>query len=216
VNATESGGSPARDERGAVLDQIGQEIRTLRRLRGLTMKELARRTGKTTGFISQLERGLSRASLTTLQDLADALEVPLAWLFRAGDDDDAESAERRYVLRRERRRPRAPTRHGSTEYLALEDFLATPASAANMGLGITRFRAGGGSGGEPEKVDYGFFALLREGELELSVDGETIGLGAGDAFYVPARTPYRLVNRGSGEAEFVWVATPHGVKPRST
>jgi len=214
VNTTESG-SPARDERSAVLDQIGQEIRTLRRLRGLTMKELARRTGKTTGFISQLERGLSRASLATLQDLADALEVPLAWLFRAGDDDEAQSAERRYVLRRARRRPRAPTRHGSTEYLALEDFLATPASAANMGIGITRFRTGGGTG-EPEKVDYGFFALLREGELELTVDGETIPLGAGDAFYVPARTPYRLVNRGTGEAEFVWVATPHGVRPPST
>ena len=75
-------------ERNAMLDQIGQEIRTLRRLRGMTMKDLAQRTGKTIGFISQIERGLSRASLATLQDLADALEVPLAWLFRAGDEDD--------------------------------------------------------------------------------------------------------------------------------
>ncbi len=198
------------EERNAMLAQIGQEIRTLRRLRGMTMKDLAERTGKTIGFISQIERGLSRASLTTLQDLSDALDVPLAWLFRAGDeDDDGESAEKRYVLRKERRRPRAPTSHGTTEYLGMDDFLATPASYANMGLGITRFRIGGGSGKAPEKVEFGFIGLTREGAMTLEIDGETIDLAAGDAFYVPARTPYRLVNRGSQEAEFVWVAVPH-------
>ncbi len=197
-------------ERSAMLAQIGQEIRTLRRLRGMTMKDLAQRTGKTIGFISQIERGLSRASLGTLQDLSDALEVPLAWLFRAGDEDDgAESAEKRYVLRKDRRRPRAPTSHGTTEYLGMDDFLATPASYANMGLGITRFRAGGGTGKTPEKVEFGFIGLTREGAMTLEIDGETIDLAAGDAFYVPSRTPYRLINQGKDEAEFVWVAVPH-------
>jgi len=207
VTASESDEGRAPELRNAMLAQIGQEIRTLRRLRGMTMKDLAERTGKTIGFISQVERGLSRPSLATLQDLAEALGVPLAWLFRAGDDeDDAESAERRYVLRRERRRPRAPTSHGTTEYLGMDDFLATPASFRHMGLGITRFRVGGGTGRGEEKVEFGFIGLVREGEVALRIDGETIELAQGDAFYVPARTPYRVVNRGAGEAEFVWVA----------
>ena len=210
MNAAADDKGSGAGERNAMLDQVGQEIRTLRRLRGMTMKDLAQRTGKTIGFISQVERGLSRASLATLQDLAEALEVPLAWLFRAGDEDDAaESAEKRYVLRKERRRPRAPTSHGTTEYLGMDDFLATPASYANMGLGITRFRAGGGTGKAPEKVEFGFIGLVREGAMALSIDGETIALAAGDAFYVPARTPYRLANTAGEEAEFVWVAVPH-------
>lgn len=207
MSTTDRDKAAAIEVRNEMLAQIGQEIRTLRRLRGMTMKDLAEQTGKTIGFISQVERGLSRPSLATLQDLAEALGVPLAWLFRAGDpEDDAESAERRYVLRRERRRPKAPTRHGTTEYLGMDDFLATPAGFRHMGLGITRFKPGGGTGQAEEKVEFGFIGLVREGEVALSIDGETIELGEGDAFYVPARTPYRLANRGKQEAEFVWVA----------
>jgi len=210
VNETNRDKQTGPEQRSAVLAQIGQEIRTLRRLRGMTMKDLAERIGKTIGFISQVERGLSRPSLATLQDCSDALDVPLAWLFRSGDEDDAaESAEKRYILRRERRRPKAPTRHGTTEYLGMDDFLATPESYRNMGLGITRFRAGGGTGATEEKVEFGFIGLLREGEMALTIDGETIALNQGDAFYVPARTPYRLANRAQAEAEFVWVAVPH-------
>lgn len=211
MNQTKPDKAAEPELRNEILVQMGQEIRTLRRLRGMTMKDLAERTGKTIGFISQVERGLSRPSLATLQDLSDALEVPLAWLFQAGDEESAaERAETRYVLRRNRRRPTAPTSQGTTDYLAMDDFLATPDATRNMGLGITRFRTGGGTGATPEKVEFGFIGLLRAGEVALEIDGETIRLAEGDAFYVPARTPYRIVNRGSAEAEFVWVTAPHG------
>ncbi|WP_204280716.1 helix-turn-helix domain-containing protein, partial [Serratia marcescens] len=43
-----------------VLANLGEEIRRLRRSRGLRVTELAARIDRSVGFVSQIERGLSK------------------------------------------------------------------------------------------------------------------------------------------------------------
>ena len=61
---------------------IGERIRELRNQNGLTQEELADRTELTKGFISQLERGLSSASVATLSDIVTCLGTNLSEFFR--------------------------------------------------------------------------------------------------------------------------------------
>lgn len=81
---------------------LGQRIRSLRRLRGLTQAELADLTKKTARTISNLEGGRAGAPIETLQSIADKLNVELRDLFegvtpRRRKNDDRVEAENRII-----------------------------------------------------------------------------------------------------------------------
>jgi DNA-binding NtrC family response regulator len=60
---------------------IGRQIRELRKTRGLTLKQLARRTKLSVSLLSQIERAESSASVSSLYKVATALDVRLTDLF---------------------------------------------------------------------------------------------------------------------------------------
>lgn len=55
--------------------RIGEIIRARREELGLTQEQLAEQIGKSTGYIGQLERGLSMSSLSTLKQLINVLSL---------------------------------------------------------------------------------------------------------------------------------------------
>src|SRR6056297_720849 len=61
---------------------IGREVRELRRARSMTVADLAGVTGLSVGMLSKIENGVTSPSLTTLQALSAALELPLTAFFR--------------------------------------------------------------------------------------------------------------------------------------
>jgi transcriptional regulator with XRE-family HTH domain len=68
---------PPNSEEALENESIGSRVRSLRRLRGLTIKELAERTDSSMGFVSELENNPQRSmSLQRLKAFAKALEVP--------------------------------------------------------------------------------------------------------------------------------------------
>ncbi|ACY17646.1 response regulator [Haliangium ochraceum] len=60
---------------------IGRNIRELRKTRGLTLKQLSRRTNLSVSLLSQIERAESSASVSSLFKVATALDVPITELF---------------------------------------------------------------------------------------------------------------------------------------
>ena len=65
----------------SIEEQIGAKIRNLRNQNGLTQEELADRTELTKGFISQMERGLTAPSVSTLLDIVECLGTNLSDFF---------------------------------------------------------------------------------------------------------------------------------------
>ncbi|MQA03574.1 MAG: helix-turn-helix domain-containing protein [Streptosporangiales bacterium] len=57
---------------------LGQRLRHARQRRGWTLAELSRATGRTSSQLSQVENGKREPRLSMLQQLADALEVPMS------------------------------------------------------------------------------------------------------------------------------------------
>lgn len=73
--------SVATDAR-SLADGIGRRLAAYRAERGLRVAELAREVGVTPSLISQIERGQSRPSVSTLFAIAQALAVPVDAFFR--------------------------------------------------------------------------------------------------------------------------------------
>jgi transcriptional regulator with XRE-family HTH domain len=75
-------GSSAAPVREMTLEEsLGAQIRLLRRRADLTGSELASTAGISLGMLSKIETGQISASLTTLQAVCGALNVPLSHLF---------------------------------------------------------------------------------------------------------------------------------------
>jgi len=66
---------------------IGREVRYLREKLGLNAGELANLTGVSIGMISKIENGKTSPSLSTLQALADRLDVPVTSFFRKYEEE---------------------------------------------------------------------------------------------------------------------------------
>lgn len=64
---------------------IAVQVRRLRQARGLTLADLAALTGVSTPMLSKIENASISCSLTTLDRLADAFDVPVTSLFRGAD-----------------------------------------------------------------------------------------------------------------------------------
>ena len=60
---------------------IGRSIRELRKARGLTLKQMSRRTKLSVSLLSQIERAESSASVSSLFKVATALDVRITELF---------------------------------------------------------------------------------------------------------------------------------------
>lgn len=69
-------------QKGGFVFEVGQRLRALREERQISLRELARQSGISANALSQIERGLTAPSITTLAKLSDALEVPVTALFR--------------------------------------------------------------------------------------------------------------------------------------
>lgn len=67
--------------------EIGEKIKQLRVMKGLTQEELADRAELSKGFISQVERDLTSPSIATLMDILQCLGVTVSEFFTEEPDE---------------------------------------------------------------------------------------------------------------------------------
>ncbi|MFO7585282.1 MAG: XRE family transcriptional regulator [Anaerolineales bacterium] len=78
---------------------IGKRLNRRRTILGLSLRELADKTDLTASFLSQLERGVTNASLNSLQKISDALNVPMMYfLSEAPSESPIVRADNRPVM----------------------------------------------------------------------------------------------------------------------
>src|SRR5215813_12666673 len=87
--ATTSQGERAPAGGGDLAGDIGRRLAAHRAQRGMRVAELAREVGVTPSLISQIERGMSRPSVSTLFAIAQALDVPVDAFFREPEQSAA-------------------------------------------------------------------------------------------------------------------------------
>ena len=182
---------------GARAHGVGADLRALRRARGLTLAALARRIGRSVGWLSQVERDLAQPTISDLRRLAEALGQPLSFFFGV---PEAPAGERGYVVRAGARRALGSAAEGLVEELLSPDLAGSFeivrsvfAPGAERREFVTR---------PTEEAGY-----LVSGTLELFVGARRFRLGPGDSFRFRAE-PFRWRNPGREPAVAVWVIAP--------
>jgi transcriptional regulator with XRE-family HTH domain len=94
---------------------VGHQLRELRTGRGLSIRTLAEVSGLNVNTLSLIENGKTSPSVSTLQQLAMALGVPITAFF------EAEAPQKRIVYQKAGQRRRAAFSHGTLEDLAWAD-----------------------------------------------------------------------------------------------
>jgi transcriptional regulator with XRE-family HTH domain len=174
---------------------LGQRIRELRAVRGLTLTALAEEAGLSTGLISQVERGLSDPSLETLRRVAKVLDVPIFSLFQR----DGGTAVQ--VVRWNRRMKDKSLDH---------DIVYSRISPGRGRLEMLHGHLGPGSASaaEPWSHPSEECVLVLCGAMIVEVAGEEYELGKGDSCYLDSGLPHRYRNPHATPAEFIVSVTP--------
>ncbi len=171
--------------RGAESVDVGQRLRLLREERDISMRALARRSGLSANALSMIERGLTSPSVSTLNKLATALEVPITAFFRQ------EPAREQVVFRKAAERNRVPFADGLIEGLGGESFVGkVEAFVLSM--------ESGSSSGPHGMIHTGHeLVFCLRGTLEYEVDGQIYLLEPGDNLIFAAQLMHRWRNPGN-------------------
>jgi len=176
---------------------LGLDVRGLRKSRNLTLNELALRIGRSVGFLSQVERGLSSPSIDDLRAIATALDVPTSWFFV---HDGAGEHERGVIVRAGSRRALGTEETGIVEELLSPDLggsfeVLRSVFAPGSEMKDPVFR-------ETEEAGY-----IVSGQLDIWIDEQFFSLNPGDSFRFDHK-PYRWRNSGAEPTVVVWIVSP--------
>jgi transcriptional regulator with XRE-family HTH domain len=178
---------------------IGPRVKALREAEGLSLRDLAERSGVSAPMLSQVERGETSPTLAVAARIAAGLELRLSQLLRL-DEGGAVSI----VRAAERRRGRGSRGHAV-------EVLTPPLPGQRAELSRHTLAAGAHTGGpgDPPMHEPGSreIALVEVGSVVLHIDGEAHELAAGDTVTFDADLPHHFDNPGSAPAAILAVVS---------
>lgn len=175
---------------------VGARVKALRDSMGLSLRDLAERSGVSAPMLSQVERGETSPTLAVAGRIASGLELTLSQLLRLDE------AEHVVVVRQGEGRTRERSGHRVEE-------LTPPLPGQRADVSRHALDPGAATGGpnDPPLHEPGAreTAVVLAGEPTLVIDGAEHHLHSGDAVTFDADLPHRFENRGGELAEFVAV-----------
>ncbi len=175
---------------------VARKLRELRSKQGLSLRSLAERSGLNVNTLSLIENGKSSPSVSTLQQLASALGVPIGTFFETA------SEQKQVVFTPADSRPLAA--FGSTRMFNLGKDLA----GRFVQPFLMTLQAGMGSG-EQMIVHSGHeFIYCLNGILRYQIDQQEYNLQAGDSLLFEAHLPHCWENTSDVETQFLLILFP--------
>lgn len=172
---------------------IGRRLKDLRILNDLTLEELASRSELTKGFLSQVERNLTSPSISTLEDILEALGSNLSDFFRKEEEekivfqtqdffiDEREEYVVEWVI------PNAQKNEMEPILLTLHAHQKSKTMECHSG------------------EEFGY---VLKGNVTLVRGNKKYRLKAKETFYLNGKISHYLVNTGNSDAKILWITTP--------
>lgn len=164
---------------------IGSTIRIIRKRKNITIAQICEETGLSQGFMSQVETNKTSPSIATLEGIAKALKVPLAYLL-------LKQEERMTIVRKEERKV---TTSGS-ERLKVEHLSSTK----NVRMMLVEFPPGSSTGSAPHAHEGEEVHYVMRGRILAEQGEDQAEFGEGDSFSWNACTPHSVRNIGEETA----------------
>ena len=172
---------------------IGNKLKELRVLKGLTQEELADRSELSKGFISQLERNLTSPSITTLMDILQSLGTSIGEFFNEAPDEQIVFGKQDYFVKVD------------TEYKNEIKWIIPNAQKNTMEPIYLTLEAGGSTC--PDTPHEGEeFGYILQGTVSIHLGNKTYKAKKGESFYYTADKTHFLSSKSG--AVLIWVSSP--------
>lgn len=177
------------------MEELGSRLRSLRKEKGLILKQLAEKVGCPVSYLSMVETGKVEPSLSRLKEITDALDTTIVDLLKQ------ENAMKVVIQRKERqciKHPRAK---------AQNELLVPQIPDRQLDLRLTTIHPEGSSEGSYSHPGEECGIVLK-GSLDLTVDNKKYDLEEGDSFYFLSSKKHSWRNKGNEDVVIVWVNHP--------
>ncbi|HKL11981.1 MAG TPA: helix-turn-helix domain-containing protein [Halanaerobiales bacterium] len=176
--------------------KIGKKIKKYRKLRNITISELAEKAGLSVGMISQIERDKIGLSVSSLWKIAQALNVSI------GDFFEEETPGDKYVVRKDNRK-----KIKVTNSTAIYELLTPDLSWNIEFLKITIMP---GESSDDKKISHKGeeTGYIIQGTLLIKWGEKEFILKEGDSIRLDSTIPHRYINIGDEKSISIWAMTP--------
>jgi len=172
---------------------IGAHIRKIRKDKGMTVDEVAKRTGVSQSMVSQIENGLTNPSLDTLWKISHCLGVPVFSFFKELSGLDVK------ITKRDDQRLMKML-HPNVIYRILSP-------ALENGLEVFELIVQPGEARHFPQLEHQGeeFGYLIQGRLEVIIEDRVHALETGDSIYFNSGQRHKFNNPGTEQAIGLWV-----------
>ncbi len=183
---------------------VGQRLHDIRIRRGLSMRSLAKASGLNINTLSLIENQHSSPSVSTLQQLAQTLQVPITEFF------ETDHGSKELVHQKQGQRPHISFEHSTMEDLAagMPHFGAEPL--------IVILNPGADSGKNPIVHTGREFVYCIEGHVTYTVNNQKYLLDPGDSLVFEAYLPHQWKNSDPAPSRILLVLCPMDVRDSPT
>ena len=201
------------------LIELGKRIRAERQKRQLTLEQFSQKTGLSKSFLSQIERGNTEPSITSLKKIAAEFGYSVVNLFPNGNGSDSnwgyQNGAVQYPVKKQTYVSDVSiVRADMRKRLALPGSsvvydLLTPDMKRQLEVMYLRVTPGEDSGKEPMLDSPGEkFCIVMKGVLEVRVGDDVYRLEQGDTIYYPAHVAHSWRALEGDSVEVIWILTP--------
>ena len=163
--------------------------------RGMTLADLAKQTKRSISLLSQIENDNVSPSFSSMQTIADALNVPLSQII--SQKPAAEEGDCYFIKESERK---VLITQGEVQHQLLSRGLPLP-----FEFNVLEIPSGSSTGDYLYSHEGEECGLLLEGELIVEVANQSYHLKPGDSITMKSSLPHKLSNPGKQKARAVWV-----------
>ena len=180
--------------------ELGSRLRALRKERGLSLEQLAGKSGVALATLSRIENGKGSGTFRTHQRISDALRLPLPELYRDLRQQDPEA-----IL--------MDTRHEEVETFIYDEkasaiFLAKQVSGRQMLPQMITLRPGGKTALEQYSAGIERWIFSLEGTVDVTVGTKSYRLTTSGTLYFKASLAHRFENQEQTAAKIISVTSP--------
>ncbi|EPZ45588.1 cupin domain-containing protein [Alicyclobacillus acidoterrestris] len=163
------------------MEGLFKRIRMLRQENQMTLQELSEKSGLSISFLSQVERGNSSLTITSLQRIAEAFGIPISSLFETVENKN-------FIVKVDDQKP-FKIEGTSMTYIRLAGNFA----GRNLEPMIVELEPNQSILTKYAHPGEEFYYVL-EGKILLQVDDKDYVLGVGDALHFPSSIQHSMEN----------------------
>lgn len=181
---------------------IGKRMKKIRTAQGISLTELASRSGVQLATLSRIENQKMTGTLESHMQIAKALGVGLPELYQ--DVNSTPEERNKIEVHAEESVVDVFNYSEKSSY----EILTNKVLGKKMMPILLKIESGGQTNTEQGKTGSEKFVFVLEGNIKVSVGSETYPLGPGNTLYFDSSLPHTFVNDGSKTAKLICVTTP--------